>query len=384
MTPIAVRMFSPLHRADGPSRGFAFAARLVLTVVLGLLLHSGVALADEPTGMLTVAANVDGAAVWVDGVEAGTIPYVGYFPAGRHVVRVVKDHYDPYVRKVDMREELTTRVEAQLVAGRGTIEFSVQPAGATVEVDGNVVGPAPIRIRDLAQGNHRWRISADGHEAVRQTFSFTTGENLVFEVELRESAGLLEVNSTPEGATVWLDGETVGVTPIELEGIELGEHRVRLHLDGYADVFRPVDTSDGTKGELAANLTDQGSRLTIKTGSVDAQVSIDGTPIGQGKKVVLPSVDRGTVRVRVEASGVEPAVLSVRVGARSRHTIKARLKAADRGESELVELPPVYARWTFWAASAAVVGGGVTGAVLLAKALEPPPPPEGDVVVVLP
>ena len=176
----------------------------------------------------------------------------------------------------------------------------------------------------------------------------------------------------------------MGVTPVELEGIDLGEHRIWLHLDGFADVFRPVDTSDGSKGEVLVSLAEEGSRLTVKTGHSEAQVFIDGTPIGQGKKVVMPSVDRGTLKVRVEAPGVEPANLSVRLGARSRVCVRARLETAEKGESELVELPPVYARWTFWAASAAVVGGGVTGGVLLAKALEPPPPPEGDVLVVLP
>lgn len=369
---------------SGPRRWLASVARLLLTTTLVLVLLCGTALADQPTGMLMVSANVEGATVFIDGEEAGVAPYTGYLAIGRHVVRVVKDHYDPYVRKVDMREELTTRVEAQLVAGKGTVEFSVQPAGATVEVDGNVVGPAPIRIRDLVQGKHHWRISAEGYESREEGFEFTAGQNLLFDLALRESAGLLSIVSTPEGATAWLDGQPVGVTPLELEGVELGEHRVRLHLDEYADVFRPVDTTDGSKGEVVVSMSQEGSRLAVKTGHAEAKVLLDGTEVGQGRKVVLPSVDRGTVRVRVEAPGVEPAVESVRLGARSRHNLRARLLPAERGDSSLVELPPFYGRWTFWAATAAVVGGGVTGGVLLAKALEPPEPPEGDVVVVLP
>jgi len=354
-----------------------------LTLLLSVMLASP-AWAEEPVGVLSVTGNVDGAEVWVDGEKAGVLPYTGYHSVGRHQVRVVVDDHDPFVRKVELIEGLTKSLTAKLVAGKGTIEFSVVPPGAVVHIDGNPVGPAPIRVRDLSPGEHRYRVVADGHEPLEDNFSFERGHNLFFNLELNSSAGLFHVGSTPAGAMVWIDGEQAGVTPLDLSGYALGDHLVRVALDGYADVFRPVDTSDGRKGSLELTLSQKGARLTIKTGSADATVAVNGATVGQGTKVVLPRVDRGTLQLQVTEPGAQPATMSVRVPASGKVTIKASLAPTGQGRSELRQLPPFYGRWTFWAATGAVAAGGVAGGVILAKALEPPLPPEGDVMVVLP
>jgi hypothetical protein len=376
MTPTAARRARPFPHPR--------CLALTLLLLLAVLAAGPASAQDGPVGVLVVSASVEGAEVWVDGEKVGVVPYTGYLPVGRHQVRVVADDHDPFVRRVDLREALTSSLDAKLEAGDGTVEFKVQPPASVVHIDGNPVGPAPIRIQDLAPGHHSYLVTADGHESAAAEFDFAKGQNLFFELELLSSAGLFEVDTTPPGATVWLDGDQVGDTPLSISGVALGQHQVRVALDGYADVFRPVDTTDGRKGALDLTLTDHGSRLTVKTGVDAASVLVNGSLAGQGARVVLPEVDRGTLQVAVSAPGLEPAELSVRMPARGRVTVKADMLAAADGRSELVQLPPLYGRWTFWAASAAVAGGGVAGAVILAKALEPPAPPQGDVLVVLP
>ncbi len=378
MTPTAARRARP-----SPSFAPCLRPLLLALLLVGMLLASP-AHAEAPVGVLSVTGNVEGAEVWVDGVKVGAVPYTGYHAVGSHQVRVVADFYQPFVRKVELAEGLTKSLAAKMVAGQGTIEFAVQPPGATVIIDGNPVGPAPIRVRDLEPGRHELRVEADGFEAHEESFEFTKGRNLFFDLSLDSSAGLFRVGSTPAGATVWIDGELRGETPLSLSGIPLGEHQVRVALDGYADVFRPVDTSDGSKGEVEIALSDEGGSLKVKTGSGEATVLINGNPVGQGGTVRLPRVDRGNLEVEVSAPGVEPARLSVRMPPSGSLVLAASLQSADKGGSALRELPPVYGRWTFWAASTAVVAGGVAGGLITAQALQPPPPPSGDVLVVLP
>jgi hypothetical protein len=45
--------------------------------------------------------------------------------------------------------------------------------------------------------------------------------------------GPLEIISTPPGASVKVDGTSRGTTPLELEGLPLGDHAVRLDLEGH-------------------------------------------------------------------------------------------------------------------------------------------------------
>lgn len=60
---------------------------------------------------------------------------------------------------------------------------------------------------------------------------------------------LLRVDSTPPGATVWVDGERVGQTPLVRE-VLAGEHVVRLEHEGYASEQRRLDTTTGLEHEL--------------------------------------------------------------------------------------------------------------------------------------
>jgi len=43
----------------------------------------------------------------------------------------------------------------------------------------------------------------------------------------------LMVMSEPSGATVRIDGQTVGTTPLQLDRVRVGSHAVHVALDGY-------------------------------------------------------------------------------------------------------------------------------------------------------
>jgi hypothetical protein len=50
-------------------------------------------------------------------------------------------------------------------------------------------------------------------------------------------AGSIQIMTKPIGATVYLNGEPMGVTPTTISDLPVGEHFVRLQLDGYRDFF---------------------------------------------------------------------------------------------------------------------------------------------------
>jgi hypothetical protein len=355
-----------------------------LLMLLALLLSPALKAAEEQTGLLMVTSTVQGAEVWVDGQRIGAVPFTGYLPVGRHEIRVVADNYDPFVRRKDIETGLTTRIEATLVPGTGTVEVMASPTGAMVSIDGAEQGPAPLRIGAISPGRHRWTVAAVGYEPESQDFEFAPGRNLYFNVTLRSSKGLFSFTTNPAGAVVWLDGAEVGSTPLELEAVPPGEHRVHLVLAGYADIFRTIDTRDGSRGQVHADLTTSGTRIAVLTGRDDATVTAGGDVVGVGRKVVLPAVERSRLDLAVTAPGQDPAAITVQVTGHGHVTVRASFGASGSGGSRLLQRPPLYGRWTFWTATAGVVAVGTTGGVFLGQALAPAPPPEGDVLVVLP
>ena len=69
------------------------------------------------------------------------------------------------------------------------------------------------------------------------------------------SEGGLSVVTDPPGASVYVNGESRGVTPLQIDRIAAGEHRVTVVKDGYLENSRVVRVEAGRKQALELELT---------------------------------------------------------------------------------------------------------------------------------
>lgn len=74
------------------------------------------------------------------------------------------------------------------------------------------------------------------------------------------AAGSLYVDSRPVGAAVSVDDVVVGVTPMEVSGVDFGARRVRIELPGYRPWATEVDVSGAERIRVAARLEPEGRR----------------------------------------------------------------------------------------------------------------------------
>jgi hypothetical protein len=144
----------------------------------------------ENDGRLLVRSTPAGARVFVDGNEQGRTPaVVRDLPRGEHRVRVTQDGYTTEERRVvitparpsqsmtiplarprsaaEARAAQTARATPATpgTAGRftGALTVMSRPAGASVFLDGKMVGTTPVSIRPLAAGSHAIRLEHDGY-----------------------------------------------------------------------------------------------------------------------------------------------------------------------------------------------------------------------------
>ena len=363
-------------------------------LILGSFIFSNPVLAQETgeaslnpgEGSLSVTSSVSGAQVFVDYDLAGEVPHTQALSSGAHNVRVTADNFDPYVMRVTIVAGEIAEIHAELLEGGGTVEFFVDPQGAAVEMDGRSVGSTPIRVTDLQEGEHRWNVSAPNHETHEGRFQFRAGQNVLIVGELESSTGLFEVTSRPSGAQVFLDGELVGDTPLQLEDVEPGLHRLRVSAEGRGSVLREIDTTDGAKGELYALLPSRACRVVVKTGNPEARVYVDEQLVGQDKTVDI-HLARGAYEISVDAPGLKRASLRVRVPDAGVRAFRAELvPEAARADSQLVRSKSLafFNTWQFWTAVGSVGGAGVIGTVMVLNQPEPVVQVAGDVAVVLP
>jgi serine/threonine protein kinase len=129
----------------------------------------------------------------------------------------------------------------------------VSPAGARIKLDGDDVGPAPRRVRNIAGGSHVLELEAEGYFPKREQVEVAQGEARTIRIALEPIEVLARFASEPPGATVTLISEakrtSLGTAPAEAKLDPRARYEVVFQRDGYVTITRPVEM-DGSP-ELA-------------------------------------------------------------------------------------------------------------------------------------
>jgi len=68
--------------------------------------------------------------------------------------------------------------------------------------------------------------------------------------------GSISVNSTPQGASIYLDGKLQSdKTPFVIEDVEAGAHSIKLSLEGYKDMERNITVQANQREQITSALT---------------------------------------------------------------------------------------------------------------------------------
>ncbi len=140
------------------------------------------------------------------------------------------------------------------VSGARPLEVTSKPSRAMVFVDGRYAGLTPTSGISLSPGPHSVRV--DKADFQSRTFAVATGDGLVsIEAPLTSAvSGLLTVQTQPEGASVFIDGDLVGTTPLELKDVAIGEHDVRLEKTNYVSEFKTLLIEPGAAASVNSKL----------------------------------------------------------------------------------------------------------------------------------
>jgi serine/threonine protein kinase len=145
-------------------------------------------------GRLLIRSTPAGARVLLDGHDVGETPVTLRDVArGAHTVRVVRDGYIPAQRRVVVSaagppQSLTIalgRARAAAAAlltpsrpARSVAALNVEsrPAGASVFLDGKLIGRTPLQVGEVAAGDHTVRIELDGYRRWSSSVRVVAGE----------------------------------------------------------------------------------------------------------------------------------------------------------------------------------------------------------------
>ena len=163
------------------------------------------------------------------------------------------------------------------------------------------------------------------------------------------ATGIVHVETDPVGASVTVDGQARGVTPLDVTGLDFGSHEVKVELKGYEPKTQGVMIAvDAQRAEVKLPL----SRTSPIVGAADivstpsaATVTVDGSPVGY-TPLTNWKLKPGTHKVQLEKDGHEPweGKVTVVPGKRARLDVplKAIPKPAPLPTPEAVDPARVY------------------------------------------
>jgi len=198
------------------------------------------------------------------------------------------------------------------------VAFTSSPEGAVVEVDGVSAGATPLKLYSLEPGVRRHvRVSAQGCESA--DFFVTPDEEtpLNRHVELKPEKGLLLVRSDPAGASVMLEGRSLGETPRLVTSLDAGRlYRFVLKKQGWLDQKAEIRLDGRRPAALDVKMIRDSGVLKIDSRPQGAEVSVNGRPYGATPVVTSDGVPKGRVTVVLKKEGyaVKTAELNVKAG----------------------------------------------------------------------
>ena len=193
-------------------------------------------------GNLQLVVEPSDAAVTVNGrpVVASSDPLA--LPAGDVTVKVERVGFRPFEGQVAVVAGSTAPLQVTLERTASVVFLVTAPPGVEVVVDGVSRGvtdsPVPLQeggvskplvLTELAPGTHVAMFRGDCLvQEERQMVLERLDDYRMEPVRLRRAVATVSVRSTPEGATVLLDGEARGATPIDLTDVCEGERLLTL------------------------------------------------------------------------------------------------------------------------------------------------------------
>jgi hypothetical protein len=152
------------------------------------------------------------------------------------------------------------------------------------------------------------------------------------------------VRSTPAGATVFVDDERRGLTPLALQEVELGTRRVRIQRDGFTAEERQVTLTQSRpsrsvdvrltrvaappKRSTPAPASASTGSLVIESRPTGASIVLNGRRVGV-TPMTIETLEPGTYTVQLQLPTYRPISTTVRVVAGAQARAAASLERAQ-------------------------------------------------------
>lgn len=172
------------------------------------------------------------------------------------ILERVKRDFDSKL-KPDMRADIDDQI-AEIRTILANLSIAVAPDGATVSIDGEDMGVAPLsEPLVLRRGGHVIEVKLDNYETLTRSVTLAGGESSTESFELTELKAQLMVVSKQTDAEIMLNGDPTAKTPLESPlSVEKGSYVVAVSKDGFETMVKNVELAPGEEMSMEFDLAE--------------------------------------------------------------------------------------------------------------------------------
>lgn len=298
-------------------------------------LYKGVV--SQNLSSVAVRANIPDAEVFVDDEKHGTAPItIKNLLPGMHVVKVVSGN-----QEINKTVQLEPGKQASVSADfqkTGSISITSEPSPANVFFDGKPAGETPMLIKDVTAGEHTINLGKEGFLESKQKIIVREKETTETRIVLSPVVYSIRISSTPDSAEIFMDEVSKGLTPLVIENITPGPHKIRIVKEGYGEQVDMIDIK-ATLTEKTYRLDMDTGGLNVKTDPSDAEVLIDGKSFGR-TPLNVGSLTAKQYNIKLKKSGYSDKDITVVIAKDKVSELNETLLETDTQKPEIVFEPP--------------------------------------------
>jgi hypothetical protein len=294
-------------------------------------------------GSIYVDSQPSGAQIYFNGNYRGLAPLtINDVWPGSYTISADMSGYHTYSTTTTVSSGTRSTVSCYLTPldTAGALYVISTPTNANIYLDSAYKGRTPMTLSNIASGSHVLEIDTAGYYDWKSTVNVPAGGTKTISATLNpmpsSTVGWIYVSSSPGGASVTLDGTSVGQTPnsgsLKLNNVVTGAHTVALSLAGYTPYSTQTSVSSNTVSEVSAVLQPAApvsgtGGLTVTSTPDGANVLLDNQFMGI-TPLNLGAVATGSHTVTIQMPGYTDFTTTTPVNAGATSTVSAALVPA--------------------------------------------------------
>lgn len=280
--------------------------------------------AGVDTAYLTVSSKPD-----IVAVQTNTGKFIGYtpleripFPAGRHTLVFSKENFESQNKDIDLKKKREAKAAPVLQVKKGSISVAdVNPKKVQVFLNEALLKPEKDGVTySVPFGKQKIVLKQEGFKPLEQPLTINSKEVLKLNSSLEQLYGALSVTSTPSEADVFIDGNSVGKTPLKLDSVAAGPREIKVQ-KGTLMSLKKMSIIENKENNTDLKLTASVGYLKIIVNPW-AKIYVNGQSMGSSPPLDNLELKPGTYKIKIENPAYRAVTKEVKINAGSSTTLQ--------------------------------------------------------------